>query len=395
MILMQAGGLGLIGGGATNSNFLLIFGIAIAAVVVLILIGALISRRRRPRNAAEQQRYSRAIFRRAAKTIGMQPAHIDMLEALVRACKVKQPLLVFTSAGMLDDTLKKGMYSLETQRDLSEEEREKRKALIFQIKQIIESNARRGAVLSSTSFLKPGQLLTVTPEGSGQFPSKVVSNMKDFLTVAGPAGGTGSETRWVRGTKVAVYFWRENDAGYSFQSKVLGYDTVKGVSCMLVQHSKTLRREQRRKSRRREIMRACFYYPIRIVESDQGRKGETKAAVEQNMRTLGTVVDLSPGGCAIQALNPFDKGKLVMVEFDIERKAAIRAYGKVLSVHRKKGRGGIMHIRFTGVTRQYLNRICSFVYDFTRPTTVAQAQQQISRAVPGRSDLSSLQPRSR
>jgi hypothetical protein len=84
-----------------------------------------------------------------------------------------------------------------------------------------------------------------------------------------------------------------------------------------------------------------------------------------------------------------------MVEFDIERKAAIRAYGKVLSVHRKKGRGGIMHIRFTGVTRQYLNRICSFVYDFTRPTTVAQAQQQISRAVPGRSDLSSLQPRSR
>ena len=79
---------------------------------------------------------------------------------------------------------------------------------------------------------------------------------------------------------------------------------------------------------------------------------ERKATVEKNMRTLGTVVDLSAGGCAIQALNPFDKGKLVMVEFDIDRKAPIRAFGKVIHVHRQKGRGGVMHVMFTRVTRQ-------------------------------------------
>ena len=169
----------------------------------------------------------------------------------------------------------------------------------------------------------------------------------------------------MRGTPLAVYFWRENDAGYTFASKVLGYDTVKGLSCVLMQHSKTLRREQRRKARRREIMRACFCYPIRIVETGTGRKVERKAAVEQNMRSLGTVVDLSAGGCAIQTLTSFEKGKLIMVEFDIDRKAPIRAFGKVLSVHRRKGRGGIVHVRFTSVTRQHLNRICSFVYDFS------------------------------
>ena len=69
------------------------------------------------------------------------------------------------------------------------------------------------------------------------------------------------------------------------------------------------------------------------------------------MRTLGTVVDLSAGGCAIQTLNPFDKGKLVMVEFDIDRKAPIRTFGKVMHVHRQKGRGGVMHVMFTRVTR--------------------------------------------
>ncbi len=212
--------------------------------------------------------------------------------------------------------------------------------------------------------------------------------MKDFLTVSAPAAPAGASTRWMRGTKLAVYLWRDNDAGYSFVSKILGYDTVKGVSSILIQHSKTLRREQRRRSRRRELMRACFYYPIRIAESDQGRKGDRKAIVEQNMRTLGTVVDLSAGGCAIQSLNPFDKGKLVMIEFDIDKQAPMRAFGKVMHVHRQKTRGGVMHVKFTRVTRQHLNRISEFVYDFSRPTTLGQVRQQMDRSISGRQDAS-------
>jgi c-di-GMP-binding flagellar brake protein YcgR len=383
MILLQAGGPNL-GAGSVDPRMFLFIGVAIVGVIALILIGSLVSRRARPSATETAERISSGVFRREAKRVGLTGSAIDVLENLVRMCKVKQPLLVFSSASLLDDTLKKGLYSLDSSRDLTEEERENRRATIFHIKQTIERNARKGAVLRSTSSLRPGQLLTITPEGAAAYSSKVISNMKDFLTVSAPAQPAGTETRWMRGTKLSVYMWRDNDAGYSFISKVLGYDTVKGVPSVLIQHSKTLRREQRRRNRRREIMRQCFYYPIRIVETGQGRKAERKASVEQNMRTLGIVVDLSAGGCAIQTMNPFDRGKLAMVEFDIDRKAPIRAYGKVLNVHRKKGRGGIMHIMFTRVTRQYLNRISEFVYDFSRPTTTAQVRQQMDRAVPGR-----------
>jgi c-di-GMP-binding flagellar brake protein YcgR len=370
MILLATMDYKLIGGG--DQNTLLYFGIAIGVVVVLILVGTLVSRRRGPRTAAETAKYSSALFRRTGRAMGLPAAHVEALETLVRITKVKQPFLVFTSAGMLDEVLKKGLYSIDAAREISDDERERRKALLFQIKQLIESNARKGALLRSSVLLKPGQLLTVSPGGGGHFASKVISNMKDFLTISAPAGPAGVEMRWMRGTPLAVYLWRENDAGYTFQSKVLGYDTVKGLSCVLVQHSKTLRREQRRKARRKQIMRACFCYPIKIVETGSARKPERKASVEQNLRTLGTVVDLSAGGCAIQTLNPFDKGKLIMVEFDIDRKAAIRSFGKVMSVHRRKGRGGIMHVMFTSVSRQYLNRICSFVYDFSRPAEAGQ-----------------------
>ena len=384
MTLLQAGGpYGLV---ISDPNLFLYFAIGFAGIVALLLVASLISRRRALRAGDALQRYNSGVFRRTAKSLGLPEPHVAMLENLVRLCKVKQPFLVFSSASLLDDTLKKGLHSIDSTRELSAVEKERRRAIIFQIKQIIEANARKGTVLSSTTFLRPGQSLSVTAESAAPFSSRVISNMKDFLTVSAPAAPAGAATRWMRGTKLAVYLWRDNDAGYSFVSKILGYDTVKGVSSILIQHSKTLRREQRRRSRRRELMRACFYYPVRITDSDAGRRGDRKAVVETNMRTLGTVVDLSAGGCAVQSLNPFDKGKLVMIEFDIDRQVPVRTFGKIMHVQRQKTRGGVMHVKFTRVTQQHLNRISEFVYDFSRPTTLGQVRQQMDRSISGRQE---------
>jgi c-di-GMP-binding flagellar brake protein YcgR len=343
------------------------FGIGIVIVAILVIAGVLVGRARAPRTAADQAQYSSFVFRRTGKALGLPPSHVEALENLVRATKVKQPFLVFSSPGLLDDVLKKGLYSLDNARGMAEGERERRKAILFQTKQIMESSARKSISVKSTHFMKPGQSLTLTVENGGAFPSKVVSNMKDFLTVAAPPAAAQGNTRWTRGTRLSVYFWRENDAGYSFASKILGYDTVKGVQCILIQHGKALRRQQRRRNRRKPIMRPCFYYPIRIEESGQGRKATRKAVVENRLGALGTVVDLSGGGCAVQTLTPMDPGKLIMIEFDIDKKAPIRAFGKVKRVRRMKSRGGVMHVMFTNVTRQYLNRIFEFVYDFSRP----------------------------
>jgi c-di-GMP-binding flagellar brake protein YcgR len=344
--------------------FLAVFG----GVVLLIIIGALVNRFRGGRTPAEIQRYSRHLFRRTAKSMGLTTAQSDTLERLVAATKTRQPFLVFSSPALLDDVLRRGLYSIDANTTASEEEREARKSIVFGIKQAIERNARRGTVLRSTHLVKPGQVLAVGTE-SGTFQSRVVSNMKDFLTILAPAA---DGARWPRGTPVDIHFWREGDAGYTFRSKVLGYDTVKGVPCVLVQHTKTLRKEQRRRARRKAIMRACFYYPVRI--NDTG--GQRRAVIEHNLRGLGTVVDLSTGGCAIQTLSPYEPGRLVMVEFDIERKTPIRAFGKVRGVRREGARGGVMHVMYTRVTRQYLNRICEFVYDFSKPRTVAEATFQ-------------------
>jgi c-di-GMP-binding flagellar brake protein YcgR len=367
VIVLQAGFRFINPGEATETNWIWFVAI-LGGLAVLILLGALVNRSRRGRTPEELRRYSRHLFRRTAKSMGLTPVQVETLERLVEATKIRQPFLVFSSPSLLDDVLRRGLYSVEANRAASEEEREARKAVIFGIKQAIERNARRSTVLRSTHLVKPGQVIAIGTE-SGRFQSRVVSNMKDFLTILAPAA---DGTRWPRGTPVDIYFWREGDAGYTFRSKVLGYDTIKGSSCVLVQHSTTLRKEQRRKARRKQLMRACFYYPVRI--SDVG--GQRRAVIEHNLRGLGTVVDLSTGGCAIQTLSPYEPGRLVMVEFDIERKTPIRAFGKVRGVRRQGVRGGVMHVMYTRVTRQYLNRICEFVYDFSRPRTVAEASIQ-------------------
>jgi c-di-GMP-binding flagellar brake protein YcgR len=368
VIILQAG-FRFINPGENAQTNPLWFAVILGGIVVLIVVGSLISRTRRGRTPEEMQRYSRHLFRRTAKSMGLSVVQTSALERLVEATKIRQPFLVFSSPGLLDDVLRRGLYSIEANRAGPEEEREARKSTIYGIKQAIERNARRSTVLRSTHLVKPGQVLAIGTESSGRFQSRVISNMRDFLTILAPAA---DGARWPRGTPVDIYFWREGDAGYTFRSKVLGYDTVKGISCVLVQHSKTLRKEQRRRARRKSLMRACFYYPVRITDA----AGERRAVIEHNLRALGTVVDLSTGGCAIQTLSPFEAGRLVMVEFDIERKTPIRAFGKVRGVRRSGPRGGVMHVMYTRVTRQYLNRICEFVYDFSKPRTVAEASVQ-------------------
>jgi len=350
----------------SDTRSMWIFMAIILVFLMILIVGRRMSGRGNARLSPEQKRkYNKFVFRRMARDIGLQKSHTEMLDYLVKACKVKQPFLVFSNAGLLDDIIKKGIYSLDHNRDISEEARENNLSLIFQIKQIIERNTRKGIGIRSTNLLKPGQSLVITEESSGQYAMKVVSNMRDMLCLSAPHNKAGHDFRWRKGTRLRAHFWRDSDAGYSFQTKVLGYDTIKGKICVLIQHSKTLRREQKRKFRRRLLAKPCFFYPIQIMEMGAGRKKKRSAVVEQSKRHLGTVADISAGGCSINSLNPLPQGHLIKIEFEIERSARIAVFGKIKRFGKNQVRGGIMHVMFTKVSGRYLNRIYSYVYSYT------------------------------
>jgi c-di-GMP-binding flagellar brake protein YcgR len=348
----------------------LIFLVIAAVFIGIIVLGGMLSRRRNRNLDPEQRRkYGRYVFHRMAKNIGLQKHHIEILEYLIRVCSVRQPFLIFSSAALLDDILKKGIYALHQNSKLKEDERERRLTYLFQIKQIIERNARRGIGVRSTIMLRSGQSVTVTTEGGTHYNTKVVSNLKDMVALAAVQDAAGSQVRWPRGTRLKVNFWRESDAGYAFESKVLGYDKIKGAQCVLLHHARTLKREQQRKYRRSPIHRPCFFFPVLVVESGTGRRAAKKAVVQTTRRYLGNLVDISAGGCSINSVYPLGTGSLCKIEFELARRQRITVFGKVKRVRKTGFRSGVMHIMFTKLSSRYLNQIYLYVYDFSPPRT--------------------------
>jgi hypothetical protein len=341
---------------------------AVLVVLVVAIIAAAVvgSRRSSTRSGTpEQQRRSmHRTFLRTARQVGLSKEQTAMLEKLVAVCKLKQPLLVFSSAGLLDDVLKRGVYALESSAAPAAQKQVQLRS-IYTTKQLIENSTRRGGLaVRSTLSLKPGQSLSLVAEGGSRFGVKLVANTREVLAVSTPRLGSGHEQRWAKGSRCTVGFSRDGDASYSFASKVMGYSTVRGVGCMLLQHAKTLRQEQQRRARRRDLSRPCFCYPVKIVEVGSGRRTERKAVVQMKEKIIGTVSDISVGGCSIRARQPLKAATLVKIELSITKRDTLAAFGKVLRI-RAERMGGVMHIMFTKISSDSVNRIYSYVYDFT------------------------------
>jgi hypothetical protein len=354
---------GNFGSAAVPAWLIVLLSLAAVAVVVFAVLAA----RRNPANASspeQQRRNTHRAFVRAARAAGLSKEQTAMLERLVSICRVKQPPLVFSSSTLLDDVLKRGVYALEggaTQ----DPKKHAQLRMIYTTKQIIENAASGKGTVRSTLALKPGQSMSVTPEGGGaRCEVSLVANPREVLAVTTPRDASGKEQRWAKGTRCVLSFTREADASYSFPSKVVGYNTFRGVVCMLLQHAKTLQQDQQRRQRRRDLSRPCFCYPVKVVTSGAGRKAERKAVVQQNEKVIGTVSDISAGGCSVRARQPLKAGTLVKVELSITRRDTLSAFGKVMRV-RQERQGGVMHVMFTRLSAAALNRIYSYVYDYT------------------------------
>jgi hypothetical protein len=356
----------------------IIVGIALILIFVVVLIVGGIRAGRGKKSVASQRKFNRYVFQRMASNVGLAKTQLESLEKLIRVCKVKQPFLIFSNAGLLDDILKKGIYSVNHNKELSEGDKEKRLNDYYKIKEKLERSSRRGVGITSTNLIRPGQSIVISLPDGTQLQTKIVTNLKRMLVCAIPDELAADSLTWKRGTNIKAHFWRNNDSGYVFASKILGYDSVQGRPTFLIQHSRTLKRNQQRKFRRRPLARSCFFYPIEIVSVGKGRNVRRRAYVQENFKHIGNFLDISAGGCSVNSQAPLERGKLLMIMFEIERGERLTAYGKVRRVTQSKGLFSVMHIMFTKVTSRNLNNIYSYVYNYVQPRNAVPRQYRLT-----------------
>jgi hypothetical protein len=360
LLQIQYEGFGNAVAGDSRTTYLVLGGIVAFIALTAILGRGLKKDGKKKTNRSES--FSKRNFKKRARQVGLADTHISILLNLIRRFNPPNPMALLHNNRQLDDLLAQQLAELEagSSRD---EATEAKKLAVYHIKQIIERNAKRSRSLASTKTLKVGQRLTLLPESGGKFTTQVAGNLQDSLMIHSPISREGTAIGFKRWTRMQVRYWRDSGEMFSFHTKVIGNKMVRGVPHLLIQQSKNVQVSQQRKFRRKELGRPAYYWRIGVVTVGQGRKAQKRAIVDERHKGLGTIADVSSGGCGIRTTVPLKQGELIKVQFETDRRTPVIAFGKVVGVSKPGFAGRVMHIQFTRVSRRNLNQINAFVYE--------------------------------
>ncbi len=351
-----------------NTRSLLIFGGLIGGMVAVITLLNFISSRTGFSMGGSKNgkhvHYNRRLFRKEATAIGLSKKQIKCLEGLIKTYSVRRPYDLLKNSRTLNNTLGKAI------RDASHMEAppsviESRKYELFQIKQLLERMEPTNVFLSNTKEIQLGQRITIEQETGKRFNSLVTANLKEFYCVKVPTNAYGESIRWKKGTKINIYVWNKGGDEVHFISKIIGYNSVKKITSIILQHTKRESRANMRRFRRKKIQKPVYIYPIRIVEKADGRRIKKEAVVERSNGRMGNLVDLSAGGCCLNTTKPLKKGDLCKLNFEPIPGNPVTTFGKTVDIQQTSRIRYNVHIMFTRASSKNLNRINEFIYDFT------------------------------
>lgn len=307
-------------------------------------------------------RFSRWALKRAAGKFGLDSAQTALLDRVFRKAQVTDPEGTMANPEALDRHFKHAFRDIEASAE-TEAESEEDKALLFSVRATLESALNSQTKVISTRKLPDG-LAAVLIGGQGEnYPVRVISAKGEQLLVEAPKNSVGTPVRFPRGAKVTLSFYSKSSQGYRFETRVQGNETTpKGVALALT-HSDRVATLPNRRHKRVETHISCYFSLVQVLQRQQGRKIVKETMVDER-RAMGTIVDISAGGCAIKSAAAFRTGEYLKVEFDDPQGRALAAFGRIVRTNKTGTVGGVMHIQFLKAPRKTLNAINATVYGY-------------------------------
>jgi hypothetical protein len=291
---------------------------------------------------------------------GFSIKEINLLWKAAREAKLDKPESLFFSVDQLDKTIK--ILKSETGFSGQAKNQDKIDLLkkLFDFRKKIEFEKPRYRMgLKSTHEIALNQVLKIRVPGFQIFKCIVKENNQDYITVSYPVGPPVPYDFSWRNMTLNVYFWKENDAGYFFQTSfVEGYKHNKG-ELMRMRHSDSVLRSQKRKSVRAP---SDFTAQIHVVKSLKMASEEPEYKPGLQCRIL----DISEDGAAVRARGKGKKGMPLKLQFSLYD-SIITALGVVKSVEYDQEKDqSLLHMEFTPLKDEAKMTILSYVYDVDR-----------------------------
>ncbi len=344
----------------------LLFGILGAGIFVLVVVNILRGGISTGLGKGEGKHAFHAFaHRRAAAAFGLNRVQTTFLEEIFRKASVGDTTQVLMDSNLLDKHLHRAFKDIDSSAT-SDADAEQRKALLFSIRTMVESVTSMDGKISGTHQIGDNQPIVLTTATGAQYPLKVLSAKGETLLVEAPLNAMGTPVSLGRGAKVTVAFYSKTNIGYRLQTKVLGTQSTPSGNALSIAHSRQVSSLPNRKNKRREAKFSCYFAPAKIRSRKEGKRVIKDVSLTGG-QLLGTIVDISAGGCAIKSASPLKAGDFLKIEFDDTHGHSHGLFGRIVRTNKAGAFGGVMHIQFIKATRRAINAINAYVYAYDEP----------------------------
>ena len=246
------------------------------------------------------------------KEAGFSIKEMEQLRQMIGNCKIQDPVSIFKSPKQFDTMIRFMVNTVRMSGDMNDPQTQYFLSRLFDYGKKIEMETTENKVrISNSRQISEGQPLRILVPGTGVYNSEIVKNFSNYLTISRPVNSKLTASMQWHGMKISIYFWREDDAGYVFDTEVVDEVFSKGISSLKVEHNESLFRTQKRKSPRLKINQAAFCYLV--YENENPHKLEKSAGLRCMLE------DISDTGCAFRVNGQASVGLRLKVQFSLNR----------------------------------------------------------------------------
>ena len=316
------------------------------------------------------------------KDAGFSFKEIELLRRLAVKNALSDPTALFWSQNQLDMCIRNLVRSTRLAGGGDQMAQDFLSKLYDYRKKIEMEKPRIKNGINNSRQVDEGQILRILLDGQGVFPSKVIKNIGQYLIIARPTSPKLPTSFTWTGLKLSVYFWRDDDAGYVFDSDVQDEVFSKGAASLKISHGDNLLRTQKRRSIRIKTHKPAFLY---ILDSD-----EASHTVEMQPGLKCFVEDISDSGCAVLIGGKAAVGLRMKVQFILNNMpVCISGTVRYLDYHEDTNKS-LLHTEADPMPIEIRNQILGEVFgmlpeeDEELPFRVLdeEAEEEVNESVP-------------
>lgn len=296
-------------------------------------------------------------FYTKGKESGFSLREINLLRKVAVQNRLENPISLFWSIKQLDRSIKGMLIKFRSEGKENEENSIRFISKLFDFRKKVELSLPKYTLgLKTTRKIATHQRLKITLPGVGTYNASVVENLRRYMAISYPEGPKLPPGASWKNQRINVYFWRADDAGYVFESKVLDDFIEQQYPILHISHSDNIIRSQKRRSVRIEVRRPAFLYPLSSISA-------ASEAQESNSGLRCRLIDISEDGAAALVGGRAKVGLAVKLQFKLTDSTLVMCgVVKGVTFNQKKNQS-VLHIQAVPLSPRQRNRILSYVYN--------------------------------